>query len=542
MKIAAIDIGSNSIHMVIAEVRDGHFEILDRAKEMVGLARGTLTEGRLSADALEAGFQTIARFQRLARRQGADPILAVATSAVREAENGGELALRAWEELQLQIDVVTGADEARFIFLAARHSIDFRGERPLVVDVGGGSVELIYAREGEVRWQESLKLGVVRLTERFLRSDPPKRREIEALRTFVRRSLEELFERARRDPPSLLVGTSGTLLNLVAMGQAAKEGKVPESLHNRTLDRRDLARLAERILTVDADKRSRLPGLDRKRSDLAPAGVILAEVLLDGFRCAQLRACEWALREGILLDFIARRRAEVEAAERVPDIRRRSVLRLAGRFESDGAHAEKVVDLALALFDQTTSSHRLGAAERELLEFAARLHDVGLSISHSKHHRHTQYLITNGELRGFTPEEVQMIAAVARYHKGAPPKIGRDDLVGLSEKAQSLVIGLAAILRVADSLDRTHHGVVRSLRVVRRSGKTEIRLDTGGRDVELEVWGAHRKSELWERWFGTPLEFRVETRRDRRGRKAQRSRPAQRSARSSLERREGTRG
>jgi exopolyphosphatase / guanosine-5'-triphosphate,3'-diphosphate pyrophosphatase len=541
MKIAAIDIGSNSVHMVIADVRDGHFEILDRAKEMVGLARGTLTEGRLSAEALEAGFQTIARFQRLAERQGADSILAVATSAVREAENGGDLALRAWEELRLPIDVITGTDEARLIFLAARHSIDFRGERPLVVDVGGGSVEVIFAREGEIRWQESLKLGVVRLTERFLHGDPPKRREIQALEAYVRRSLEELFERARREPPTLLVGASGTLLSLVAMGQAARDGRPPESLHNQTISRRELARLRERILETEAEKRARLPGLERKRVDLAPAGVVIADVLLEGFGVSELRACEWALREGILLDFMARHRAELEAAERVPDIRRRSVLRLAERFRSDDDHAERVAELSLSLFDQTRAVHRLGRGERELLDYAARLHDVGLSISHSKHHRHSQYLITHGELRGFTPEEVHVIAAVARYHKGAPPKSSKDGLAELPERSRALVTTLAAILRVADSLDRTHHGVVRGVRVRRRKARTELLLDTAGRDAELEIWGARRKSELWERVFGGPLEIRPMPVRARR--RDQPPRPAVQSrARSSFERRAGSRG
>jgi exopolyphosphatase / guanosine-5'-triphosphate,3'-diphosphate pyrophosphatase len=542
MKIAAIDIGSNSIHMVIAEVRDGHFEILDRAKEMVGLARGTLSSGRFSDETLEAGFQTLSTFKRLAEKQGADPILAVATSAVREAENGGDLALRAWEELGLQIDVITGTEEARLIFLAAQYSIDFRNERPLVVDIGGGSVEVIFGHESQIRWQESLKLGVVRLTERFLKADPPKKREIAALDAFVRRSLEELFARTEREKPTMMIGTSGTLLNLVAMAHAARDGKVPETIHNRTITPRDVERLRKTILECDAEKRARIPGLDRKRADLAPAGVILAQQLLEGFAVPELRACEWALREGILLDFIARHRADVEAADRVPDIRRRSVLRLAERFQSDGAHGEKVSELALTLFDRTKGLHRLGTEDRELLDYAARLHDIGLSISHSKHHRHSHYLITNGELRGFTPEEVQAIAAIARYHKGAPPKSGKDDLAELPEKLQDRVIPLAAILRVADSLDRTHHGIVRGLRVSRRNGRLEIRVDTGGRDAELEIWGARRKGELWERWFDVGLDFRVIERRGRRAAKPQRSTPAQRKARSSLDKRVGSSG
>ncbi len=511
LRIAAIDIGSNSIHMVTAMVGTaGYFEIMDRAKEMVGLARGTLINGRLSAEAMEFGFRTLATFKQLADRQGADPILAVATSAVREASNGGELVLRAWEELGLKIDVITGAEEARLIFEAARHAIDFRGHRPLVVDIGGGSVEVIQGAGGRIQWQESLKLGVARMTERFIESDPPRRGEISALRAHAERELAEVFVKARRSRPTLMAGTSGTLLNLTAMAAAMRNGGVPGNLHNRALGRRDLGKLTEIVLRQTVEQRARMPGLDRRRVDLLPAGAVLAEILMDGFGMRELRACEWALREGIILDFIERHPGHVAEAEKFPDVRRRSVLQMARRFGADEAHAQQVARLALRLFDATQPTHRLGRAERELLEFTAILHDVGLHVSHSKHHRHSHYLIVNGDLRGFTPEEVQMIAGGARFHKGALPKVSSEELAGLSTAARELVIKLAAILRIADGLDRSHHGIIRGIRRVgRTNGRIDLRLDTAGREAELEVWAARRKSDLWEKCFGGPLDFRV---------------------------------
>jgi len=507
VKIAAIDIGSNSIHMVIARVTRDHFEIVDRAKEMVGLGRGTLTTGRLSAAAMEIGSRTLATFKRLAEEHGADPILAVATSAVREAANGGEFALHVWEQLGLHVDVITGADEARLIYLAASHAIGFGRRRAAVVDIGGGSVEVILGRGSEIRSRDSLKLGVVRLTERFVRSDPPDKREIRDLESYARRRLGPVFRKANRFRPELLVGTSGTLLNLTAMAAAAEGRAVPRKLHNRPLRRATLRRLRDDVLARSSDERARLPGLDRRRVDLIPAGVVLGEVLLSGFGLSELRACEWALREGILLDFIARHRKEVEAAESVPDVRRRSVLQLAERLASADDHAGHVARLALALFDGTRRLHRLGRRERELLEFAAILHDVGLYVSHRKHHRHSQYLITHGDLRGFTPEEIQIMAAAARFHKGAPPKPSHEDLAELAPEERLLAIQLAAILRVADSLDRSHHGVVRGITVSHRNGRVRVKLDSRGRDAALEMWGAERKSDLWERRFGTELQF-----------------------------------
>jgi exopolyphosphatase/guanosine-5'-triphosphate,3'-diphosphate pyrophosphatase len=513
MRIAAIDIGSNSIHMVIARVGRAGFEIVDRAKEMVGLGRSTLSTGRLSPAAIDVGFRTLESFKRLAEKHGADPILAVATSAVREAKNGGEFALRVWDRLGLHVDVITGVEEARLIFLAAAHAVDFRRQRPIVIDVGGGSVEIIAGQGNQVRWIESLKLGVVRLTERFLRSDPPEPREIAALQSHLDRTLAPVFRRARRFRPSLLVGTSGTLLNLTAMAAALETGKTPARIHNRTLTLRRLGAVRERVLAYDADRRSELVGLDRRRVDLIPAGTLLAETLIEGFGLNQLRACDWALREGILLDFIAKHADEVAAADRVPDVRRRSVLQLAERLRSDAAHGRHVAALALKLFDSIRALHGLGRRERELLEFAALLHDVGLYVNHSKHHRHSQYLITHGELRGFTPEEITVIAAIARFHKGAPPKPSHEELTELSPEARRLVVQLTAILRVADSFDRSHHGVVRDLRIARRNGRLTIRLDTAGRDAALELWGAERKSDLWEKCFDIDLEFELERER-----------------------------
>jgi hypothetical protein len=285
MKIAAIDIGSNSIHMVTAQVRQGDFEILDRAKEMVGLARGTLTSGRLSDETLEFGLKTLGTFKRLAERQGADPILAVATSAVREAVNGGEFVLQAWEKFGLHIDVITGAQEARLIFAAARHAIDFRGQRPLVVDIGGGSIEIVQGEGNKIRWQKSLKLGVVRLTERFFKSDPPKAGEIAAFKAYVREKLEPVFAHARHMRPTMLVGTSGTLLTLTAMAAAIRDGAPPHKLHNYILERKALADLTTKILESRGRERAHIPGLERRRVDLIPAGALLAGIVLDGFRC-----------------------------------------------------------------------------------------------------------------------------------------------------------------------------------------------------------------------------------------------------------------
>ncbi len=510
-RLAAIDIGSNSIHMVIARIASGgHFEIVDRAKEMVGLGRGTLVHGYLSNEAAEAGFKALATFTQLARREGADPILAVATSSIREASNGGDFVLKAWEELGLRVDVITGLEEARLVFEGARHSIDFRGQRPIVIDVGGGSVEIIQGVGPRIEWQESLKLGVARLTDKFIASDPPRKSELSKLRAHLLRKLENAFKKAQRTAPTMMVGTSGTLLNLTAMAAAMRDGRAPETLHNYVLRREDLRELTAHILELGAEERADLVGLDRRRVDLIAAGAVLTETMFEGFEIDEMRACEWGLREGVILDFLARFPGYAETIVRLPDIRRRSVLEMARRFEADGEHGPRVAGLALRLFDATRTIHGYGRSEREMLEFAALLHDVGLHVSHRRHHYHSQYLIGYSEiLRGFTPEEIQGIAALARFHKGALPKLSSPELGELSSSARERVIGLAAILRVADALDRSHHGIVRAIRVSRAGARVVVALDAEGRDAELELWAAERKSDLWEKFFGHPLEFRL---------------------------------
>ncbi len=243
MKIAAIDIGSNSIHMVIAQVRRSGFQIIDRAKEMVGLGRSTLSTGRLSPAAIDVGFRTLDAFKRLAEKHDADPILAVATSAVREAKNGGEFALRVWDRLGLHIDVITGTEEARLIFLAATHALNLRRQRAIIVDIGGGSVEIIAGDGNQVGWVESLKLGVVRLTERFLFSDPPEEREILALQVHLDRALDRVFRRARSFRPTLTRrhvghgaqpdGDGGDARDRPLASEAAQPGAAPATARDR---------------------------------------------------------------------------------------------------------------------------------------------------------------------------------------------------------------------------------------------------------------------------------------------------------------------
>jgi exopolyphosphatase / guanosine-5'-triphosphate,3'-diphosphate pyrophosphatase len=314
-KVAVIDIGSHSIHMLVAKVGNGEFKVLDRVKARVGLAYGTLTDGRLSAKAVDLAIDTLAAFQDRAEELGVHEILAVATSAVREAPNAAEFVTRARRELGLRIDVISGDEEARLVFEAVRNALDFRGHRPLVVDIGGGSIEVIQGAGDTIQWRTSLRLGVVRMADRFIESDPPRIDEIEALRAHARNLLKPVFAIARQSQPTVMVGTSGTFRNLTAMAEVERTGEVPRKVHGRVLRRKDLAALRATLVKLSAKRRERIPGLDRRRVHTIVAGAVLAEMLMDGFGQPALQVSGWALREGIILDFIARE-AERRARER----------------------------------------------------------------------------------------------------------------------------------------------------------------------------------------------------------------------------------
>lgn len=509
MRIAAVDVGSNSIHMVVAQVEaDGRFRVLDRAKDMVRLGRRTLSDGRLSAQAMAAGVRTLAAFRTLAERQGVTRITAVATSAVREAANGGEFITRVEAEVGLRVKVIPGREEARLIYLGVRHAIDLSGKPTLIMDIGGGSVEFILVERGDAVALESHKIGVARLTERFFAADPPDAEEIESLESFVSDQLDPMLGEFRTHRVRRVVGTSGTLLNLVAIA-GHQRGDPPElHLNDFAVSAAEISRVRRALARVARDERAKIKGLDARRVDLIVAGAVLADYVLTRLAAKQLVACTWALREGVLLDFIARHRKGIEESERYGAPRGRSVARLARHLGETGEHGPRIARLALRLFDQLERDLRVEHSARELLEYAALLHDVGHHIDHQNHHRHSYYLITNGELLGFRREELEIIGLVARYHRKAPPKASDPEFRALPAKAKATVRALSAILRLADAFDRSHYGVVRDVSVARRNGKLLLQLSTAG-DAQLELWEARQRAGLLETLLGLDVEFRV---------------------------------
>jgi exopolyphosphatase/guanosine-5'-triphosphate,3'-diphosphate pyrophosphatase len=507
MKVAAVDLGSNSLHLLVVEVgRHGELRVLGREKEMVRLGEGAFGARKLSAAATERAMAALRKFRRMIDAHRVEATLGVATAAVREAKNGERFLERIGRELDFWPRAISGEEEARLVYLAAQNSLHLDGREALVVDVGGGSVELALGTGQELRWTASAKLGVLRLAEQFVRSDPLEATDERRMVRHVDHALAAHGAHLREGTFDCVVGTSGTILALGALALRMEGRDSPDTLHHVVVRADTIHALRRWLVAADARARRELPGLER-RADIIVPGAILLDTLLQRVKASELVLCEWALREGLLVDFVRGHASYIAAVETEPDLRRRSVVALAERCRFDAAHGRQVAEVALALFDQTRHRHGLGARERGLLEYAALLHDIGHHISYVRHHKHTYYLIRNGELRGFEPAEIELIATVARYHRRRPPTRKHAPFAALPEASRRVVKVLAAQLRLADALDRSHRQVVRKLTVVAR-GEAGMRLDLEvDGDSELELWGAERRKAAVEAVLGASLEI-----------------------------------
>lgn len=506
-RIAAIDVGSNSLHMVVAQVdADGSVTTLWRMKEMVGLGRISFPSRRLSREAMDRAVTSLRRFQEAAKSRHCEKILAVATSAVREAENGGDFLERVRRELGLNVRVVAARDEARLIYLGVRHEADLGNKPNFILDIGGGSVEFIVGDSQRALMLESRKLGATRMSARYISSDPISPADLKALLAYYDRELTPLCENILSYKPIRVVGTSGTLENLAAMSNAM----FGKSSHGSSLiERQALNRLVGYLLETRSADRAAISGLDDQRKDQIVAGALLVNELFRKLNLDEIRLCKSALREGMLLDYLARHAPELSIRRQVPEPRRRSVLDLARRCGWHQAHHEQVARLCMELFDQTRSLHRLGTEDRELIEFAALLHDIGLHIARKKHHKHSQYLILNGDLKNFSREEIRIVANIARYHRKTRPRSSHPQYKMLSRRSRSIVNVGAALLRIADGLDRSHCGVISSLKV--KTGRHHVSITVHSRgDAELELWGGRRQMELFTKVFDRSVSFEEE--------------------------------
>ncbi|HTY10282.1 MAG TPA: Ppx/GppA phosphatase family protein [Bacteroidota bacterium] len=507
--LAAIDVGTNSLHLLVAEVspESGNFKILEREKEIVRLGSGSTDMKYLAGNAVERAIHALRRFRMIADSYHAS-IRAIATSAVREALNQDEFLRLVKTEAGIKIEVASGFEEARLIHLGVLQALPIFKKRHLMLDIGGGSTEFLFGYQRNILYTNSLKIGAVRLTQRFFEDGVASSKSIRDCRQYVRGMLSPIARAARKNSYEVAVGTSGTITNIAHIIRLRRDEESESSINNFTFTDDEVSEVAERILERhDPDDRTEIDGLDPARADIVVAGVIILEEAFRALGIKRMTISEYALREGIILDTIEKFHRK-KKFDHFHDIRYTSVLHIAESFGYEKEHAHQVSRLALDIFDQTAPLHKLGESERVYLEAAALLHEVGLFVSHAQHHRHSYYLIRNSELLGFTENEKEIIANVARYHRKSHPKMKHEGYSRLSADERDVVMKLASMLRIADGLDRTHFSVIKSLRCKRTRSAVLFKLRRSHKaKIELEVWGANRKKELFEKAFRVKVRF-----------------------------------
>lgn len=515
--LAAIDIGTNSIHMVVVRLEASlpTFTIIAKEKDTARLGDRDRKTGNLTPEAKKRAFAALQRCKDLAISFGAEQIVAVATSAVREAPNGREFLEEIDSELGIFVNLISGQEEARRIYLGVLSGMEFNHDPHMIIDIGGGSTELILGDSHEPRFLSSTKVGAVRLTQEFVNSDPISDQEIQYLQAYVRGMLERPVEEMRSHLASgeklRLVGTSGTIETLAEIHAKEHLGTVPSPLQGYEFSREDLEAIIEKLADLDYSDRADIPGMSEKRAEIIVPGAI---ILLEAMKMLDLESiiiCERALREGIIVDWMLTHGLIENRLMYQSEVRERSVYKLAHKYQVNLDYSNRVANFALNIFDQTQGTlHDWTNEERELLWSAAILHNSGLYISHSAHHKHSYYLIRNGELLGFTETEIEVIANLARYHRRSKPKKKHDNYKNLpNKKYRHLVEQISAILRLAVALDRRQIGAIKQVNCHYQTDKREVRLQLipadSNDDCSLELWNLDYKKEFFEEEFAVKV-------------------------------------
>lgn len=509
-RIAAIDLGTNSFHAVLVDIYpDGSFRTIDKLKEMVILAEKGMVN-HLSESAIQRGLEALKRIKFLCDSQDVEQILAYATSAIREADNGGDFIQRMIDEVGIKARAISGKKEAELIGAAVRHSIALDDEKVLMVDIGGGSVEFIVGNRDEFIYLTSLKLGVARMAALFINEDPVTKEEIRELQQHYKKELKELSAVLQEHRVNTMIGSSGTMENIGAMIAGRNSITTSITLNELTFHDEEFLAFYEYFIKLKKKDREKIKELEEKRVDIINPGMVLVKFLIDEFRIQHIKISEGALRDGMILDFINSQKGkpELEMLAHFPDPRKRSIYELLRKCNWQEQHSTHVTNMALQLFDILRDELKLPESDRELLEYAGLLHDIGYHISHRKHHKHALYLIKNSELRGFKEDEINLMANVARYHRRSTPHKRHPDYKELEKPLRKRIKKLSAILRVADGLDRSHFQNVRELEIINKEEKIVLYITTES-DAELEIWGAMRKSELFQKVTGKELEIYV---------------------------------
>ena len=514
--LAAIDIGTNSIHMVVVEIDKTllTFTIMNREKDTVRLGEREAKTGKLTKEAIERAIASLKRCKDLAISLKVDHIVAIATSATREAPNGRDFIQRVLSEVGIQVNLISGYEEARRIYLGVLSGMNFQDQSHVIIDIGGGSTEIILADVDEPRFLSSTKVGAVRLTEEFITTDPISEIEFADLRAYVRGMLERPINELRRklvkNEQPQLVGTSGTIETLATINALQKSGEVPSPLQGYRMRREEVKNLVKKFASMTYEERLKVSGMSDKRAEIIVAGGVILMEAMAMLMLDNITVCERALREGMIIDWMLAHKLIEDRLRYQGEVRRRSVYKIARKYQINIEHSERVAQLAQSLFKQLKGIfYNWGTEIWELLWAATILHKCGLYVSHSAYHKHSYYLIRNAELLGFTELELETIANLARYHRKSIPKKKHESYSRLPDIYQKMVKQLSAILRLAVALDHRQMGAIKTVQCKYNKKYQKLYLHllptNPNDDCVLELWNLDYNKLLFEDEFGVKV-------------------------------------
>lgn len=511
-RIAALDVGTNSIRLIVAEVSsDGSYRLVDDEKVIARLGQGLATTGRLDDERMDVAASAIASLKGIADGFGIERMPAVATAAVREAENADVFVALVRERAGIELEVISAEEEARLSHRSVENAFDIEHQNSAIVDIGGGSTEIVLSVGGVIEHVQSLKLGAVRLTETFGECEPDKDEGFSDLVSHVRGTLKSEFSRPSA-PPQVMFGTGGTFTTLASMSMhrnAPSTGAgdlLPFTVRGYEMQRSEVRHLLDWLRKMSVRQRAAVAGVSPDRAPIIVAGLVIVERVMKRLNVNRLQVHDGGIRDGLLLreidDMLGRRvRRRKAAGDRMRDVRR-----FAAKCNYEKLDSEHVARLATRIFDQLDESlgehHEalFSDTNREMLEAAAILRDVGYLVNYTRHHKHSYHLIVHSDIGGFSSREMSIIANVARYHRRALPKESHTGFATLSEEDAAIVRGLAGILRIADGLDRTHTQCVSDVRleVAGDAARFAVESDTS---PSVNIWGAERKAKLFRQFF-----------------------------------------
>ena len=502
-RIAAIDIGTNSIRCIVVEVdRQGRYHVLDDEKATVRLGENLAVSGSIASAPFARALEAMHRIRKLIDGLNVTEVEAIATSAVRSAANGGELVTVLNEALGRDIRVITGEEEAELVALSVRHNFDMSGKRYMIADIGGGSLEIMAAVANHIERSVSLELGAVRMNDRFLKSVPARNQELVALKRHVRSELKKAFP-GERPVVQMFVGSGGTITTLAQMVMNMRKRNYATAQGFEVL-RSEVVHLLAMLVRKDSKGLRSVPGLNPDRADIIVAGLVVIDELLKFFKANLLLVNERGIREGLLIRSMKQLNLLPESNS--PRTWKAAIVDFARSCHYDEPHSRHVATLSLSIFDAMAREYGLKKGERKLLEGAALLHDIGYFISYNSHHKHSHHLIRHADLFGFSPREREMVALIARYHRKSLPKKKHAEYAALEEKDQQIVCRLGGILRLADGLDRRRSGLVEVVTLKKTGTEFSLKL-LGSEDISVEIFGGTAKKDLFEKAFGGTVVF-----------------------------------